>query len=121
MDAIDWNMEEEEPQFYVDNHVTSLHQDMSSFTNTGIDIIAQNQIKSNDNQAQDNTDSGRFQPCSSMFTIETPRPEKKRYRSLQIFKFGSISSSSSSITDSVPLLDDVDSMWYVILHAVTEL
>ena len=115
MDAMDWNIEEEEPQFYVDNHVTNQQHGLSSLEENGnsnscTETIAQNQTKSNTAQAQEDADLVRVQPCSSMFTIETPRPEKKKYYSLQIFKFGSISSSSSSLNDSVPLLDDTDIM-----------
>jgi hypothetical protein len=117
MEMEDLNMEEEEPQIYVDNHVTSQQQDMASLEHNGsrffcTEPIAQTVIKSDNAQAQDNPDLATVEPCSSMITIETLRPEKKKYYSLQIFKFGSISisSSSSSLNDSVPLLDDTDIM-----------
>ena len=91
-EALDWNEEErEEAQIYVDNEVTDNEE-----------LIAQD----------DNQKAVIVQPCSSMLTMETIRPEKKKFYSLQVFNFGTMSnsSSSSSLADSVPLLDDSDTM-----------
>ena len=100
MEAMDWNMEEEESNMYVDNQ-----QELS-----GLEDNARRNHCSEGN-AQ-NTQDNQVQSCSNMLTMETIRPEKNKYYSLQIFKFGSLSASSSSasLNDSVPLLDDEDSM-----------
>ena len=102
MEALDWNMEEEEEtQMYVDNNVSRQQQEIPNLEDDeGREIIAQD------------TEDNQVQPCSSMLTIETIRPEKKRFCSLQIFRFGSISASSScsSLDDSVPLLDEEECM-----------
>ena len=102
MEALDWNMEEmEETQMYVDNSVSRQQQEIPNLENN----------ESRETFAQD-TEDNQVQPCSSMLNMETIRPEKKRFCSLQIFRFGSISNSSScsSLDDSVPLLDDEDYM-----------
>ena len=100
MEALDWNMEEESLE-YLDNNIIRQQQELTSLEDIpSREIIAHN------------TQDSQVQPFSSMLTMETIRPEKKKYYSLQIFKFGSISisSSCSSLDDSVPLLDDEDSM-----------
>ena len=98
MEALDWNMEEDESNMYVNNQ-----QELSSLEDND------SRNRCSEVNAQDN----QVQSCSNMLTMETIRPEKNKYYSLQIFKFGSLSasSSSSSLNDSVPLLDDEDSMW----------
>ena len=100
MEALDWNMEEEESNMYVDNQQEISSLEYNDSRNRYSEVNAQN--------AQDN----QVQSCSNMLTMETIRPEKNKYYSLQIFKFGSLSasSSSSSLNDSVPLLDDEDSV-----------
>ena len=57
-------------------------------------------------------DTNRVHPCTSLVSMQPIRPDKKKYYSLQIFQFGSISaaSSNSSLEDSVPLLDDSDTL-----------
>ena len=107
MEAMDWNMEEEESNMYVDNQ-----QELSG--------LADNDSRNHWSEVNaQNTQDNQVQSCSNMVTMETIRPEKNKYYSLQIFKFGSLSasSSSSSLNDSVPLLDDEDSMWTLSLHS----
>ena len=104
MEAMDWNMEEEESNMYVDNQ-----QELSGLSDNA----------SRNLYSEGNAQNTQVQWCSNMLTMETIRPEKNKYYSLQIFKFGSLSasSSSSSLNDSVPLLDDEDSMWTLSLHS----
>ena len=71
-----------------------------------------NQAAAEDNRirvkkSEEEDDQPKVHPCSSMIAMETIRPEKKKFCSLQIFRFGSISASSSnsSLDDSIPLLE----------------